>query len=73
MTELEPQTRTGTWARTLKKVSTYIVLAAVGLFIAFCGIKFWEQIIQDCEKEGNSYMFCVATMRYQAAKSLVHS
>lgn len=53
-----------------KKALVRLLLTAVALLVAYGGIKFWAQTLDACEKEGNSYAYCLMTMRYQAAKEV---
>jgi hypothetical protein len=70
MTEVEAQGPGPSKRQIARRVLTRILLTIVALFVAYGGIKFWAETLDSCEKEGNSYAYCLLTMRYQAAKDI---
>lgn len=70
MVEREPMGARPSTAQSVKRVLMCVLLIVVALLVAYGGIKFWAETLNACEKEGNSYTYCLITMRYQATKEL---
>jgi len=70
MIERDAQISRPSKGQVVKRILTRTLLTIVALAVAYGGIKFWAQTLDNCEKEGNSYTYCLMTMRYQAAKEV---
>jgi hypothetical protein len=70
MTEGEEKELRSSKTKGVRRVLSQVLLTIVAMLVAYGGIKFWAETLDSCEQEGNSYAYCLLTMRYQAAKEI---